>query len=157
MKELGAEKHNPFEDYFPKSNSIRISESNKTDLEAIFSKQKEVYDIDLGKIHTYILLSNKQKVKPKFKYNDIFIGSKVNVKIRSIWNTESNNTNKLERTIRNSIVLRNSLKTNSDSLEVRNYFDSKFEELIDENKYKEADSILDSYFKLYELKLKNKI
>jgi hypothetical protein len=153
MKDAGAVEYNFFNSMDFSSNSS-VVELNNTEVKNLLPDPKIIFDINIKKISDFI---SKKKKNDTVYFNEIRL-NEVSIQFDGYLHFgTAANTNKENRYLRNSLILKDPPAEEKLSNEVRMYFDSKLEEYSSENKYKNLESLLSSYVSLYEMEMKNNI
>jgi uncharacterized membrane protein YiaA len=139
------------------SESADISEMSEDQFNDLIPVQNEIYDINLRKIRKYIELSKKDK-SDDLRYKSIKIGDFMGESTYCISPAKAGlNSDREKRILNNSVVFNKNQNKKSSLSNSREYFDSKLEEAVNDNKEKDIESLLESYLAIYELKNKYKV
>jgi hypothetical protein len=112
---------------------------------------KILYDINMQALEEYIA----KRPEETFYYLPWALDDLVTKKADLIWPQTEGECVLEKAPLRNCVVRKKIPVLSKDKVEVRKYFDQKLEDAVAENKFRNAEKILESYIELYKLDIRN--
>lgn len=155
MRLNGISKFNMFENlsFSTTYRNDKINQLDNEDLNDVLPEQKEIYDINLNKLLKFINKVKKKGSISSLRYISINIGAFFGESQNCLLSIGEDSPDLVkEKLLNKSIIFKKKQRKDESALNSREYFDSKLEELVNENKYKDVESTLESYLQIYQLK-----
>lgn len=150
MKELGAKEYDWSEAWEDGNAKIEFKEFTHEEIVLQQASQKIIQDINLHKLAKIIF---KKSAGEKIYYRNLNLEMSTGETNDFVWERKNPNTQQEKRRLKKTLILKPQPAKERDTYEMRKHFDQKLEELSEQSKHRNLETLLDTFTKLYEFQM----
>jgi len=154
VQNAGAKVYDFAEAWSLADNNLEVTEVSEGEISKIEIKNKVIQDIQINRITSFIL-SKKQKKAETVFCRKLGLGTNSAEINDFVWEKGKPNSNWDKFILSTCLLLKQVPEEEKETDTYRKYFDKKLEELSEESKYRNLETVLESYIELYTFQMQN--
>ncbi len=154
VQKAGAKEYDFAEAWSFDDNNIEVTEVSEKEISKTELKNKVIQDIQINRITSFILHKKKKKAETVF-YRKLGLDTISNETNDFVWEKGKPNSKWNKFILSTCLSLKPVPKKEKETDTYRKYFDKKLEELSEESKYRNLETVLESYVDLYTFQMQN--
>ena len=154
VQKAGAKEYDFAEAWCFADTNVEVTEVSEEEIVKMAIKNRIIQDIHLNRIISFIQRKKKKKAETVF-YRKLGLDSISTETNNFIWEKGKQNSKWNKFVLSTCLSLKWIPKREKESDTYRKHFDKKLEELSEESKYRNLETVLESYIELYTLQMQN--
>lgn len=154
VQKAGAKEYDFAEAWSFADTNFEVTEVSEEEISKMELKNKVIQDIQINRITSFILRKKKKKAETVF-YRKLGLDTISTEKNDFVWEKGKPNSKWNKFILSTCLSLKQVPKKEKETDTYRKYFDKKLEELSEESKYRNLETVLESYVELYTFQMQN--
>jgi hypothetical protein len=154
VQKAGAKEYDFAEAWSLADTNLEVTEVSEEEINKIVLKNKVIHDIHINRITSFILRKKKKKAETVF-YRKLGLDTTSTETNDFVWEKGKPNSKWNKFILSTCLSLKQVPKKEKETDTYRKYFDKKLEELSEESKYRNLETVLESYIELYTFQMQN--